>query len=456
MKIIILGAGQVGTAVARNLADEDNDVTIVDTNADVLREMQSRLDLRTVHGEASHPEILRRAGADDADLLIACTSADEVNMMACQIAYTVFRTPTKIARVRHNAYRNVEALFHADHIPVDYLISPEQLVTLHVERLIELPGALQAIDFAEGKLRLIGVRAERGGRLVGHRLRALRDHLPDVDSRVLAIYRGDHAIIPTGDTTIEPDDEVFFLAARAHASSVMEEMRARMQPNRHVMIAGGGNIGFQLANRLQHAYRVKVIERDPKRAEFLASELDCMVLQGDAADVELIVEENIQDMDVFCALTNDDEANILSAILAKDRGAGKVMSLVNRVAYSELIPTSMIDVAVSPHQITIGHLLTHVRRGNVEAVHSLRRGVAEVIEAIATGDKKTSRLVGRRVDEVDLPLHSTIGAIVRGDSVLMAHHDIVIEAGDHLIFFVSDKKRIPDIERLCQVKATFI
>lgn len=456
MKIIILGAGQVGTAVARNLADESNDVTIVDTNADVLREMQSRLDLRTVVGAASHPEILRRAGADDADLLIACTSSDEVNMMACQIAYTVFQTPTKIARVRDTAYRDVKALFHHDHIPVDYLISPEQLVTLHVERLINLPGALQVIDFADGRMQLIGVRAESGGRLVGHKLHELRDHLPDVDSRVLAIYRGDHAIIPTGDTAVEADDEVFFLAARNHAATLMEEMRERVQPNHHIMIAGGGNIGFQLAKRLQHRYRVKVIERNPARAEFIAGELDCMVLQGDAADVDLIIEENIQDMDVFCALTNDDEANILSAILAKDRGAGKVLSLVNRVAYSELIPTSMIDVAISPHQITIGNLLTHVRRGNVEAVHSLRRGVAEVIEAIATGDQKTSRLVGRQIGEVDLPLNSTIGALVRGEGVLMAHKEIVIEAGDHLIFFVSDKSRIPEIERLCQVKATFI
>ncbi|MEM7376334.1 MAG: Trk system potassium transporter TrkA [Pseudomonadota bacterium] len=418
--------------------------------------IKSRLDLRAVVGPASHPDILRRAGADDADLLIACTSADEVNMMACQIAYTVFQTPTKIARVRSPAYRNVEALFHSEHIPVDYLISPEQLVTLHIERLIELPGALQAIDFAEGRLRLIGVRAESGGRVVGHKLRTLREHLPDVDSRVVAIYRGDHAIIPTGDTVVEAGDEVFFLAARRHAAAVMEEMRAAAQPNRHVMVAGGGNIGYQLALRLQHHYRVKLIERNPERAEFLAGELDCMVLQGDAADVDLIVEENIQDMDVFCALTNDDEANILSAILAKDRGAGKVMSLVNRVAYSELIPTSMIDVAVSPHQITIGQLLTHVRRGNVEAVHSLRRGVAEVIEAIATGDRKTSRLVGRQIGEVDLPLNSTIGALVRGEAVLMAHHDSVIEAGDHIIFFVTDKRRIPEIERLCQVKATFI
>lgn len=456
MQIIILGAGQVGTAVARNLADENNDVTIVDTNSEVLREMQSRLDLRTVVGPASHPETLERAGADDADLLIACTSSDEVNMMACQIAYTVFQTPTKIARVRSSAYRDFEKLFHSEHIPVDYLISPEHLVMLHIARLIELPGALQAIDFAEGRLRLIGVRAERGGRVVGRKLRDLRDHMPDADSRVVAIYRGDHAIIATGDTVVEPDDEVFFLAARKDAAKVMDEMRAAVQPNRHIMVAGGGNIGYQLASRLQHKYRVKVIERDPERAEFLAGELDCMVLQGDAADVDLIIDENIQDMDVFCAVTNDDEANILSAILAKDRGAGKVLSLVNRVAYSELIPTNMIDVAVSPHQITIGDLLTHVRRGNVEAVHSLRRGVAEAIEAIATGDEDTSRLVGRQIGEVELPLNSAIGAIVRGEEVLMGHRDITIEANDHLIFFVSDKSRIPEIERLCQVKATFI
>lgn len=453
-----MGAGQVGTAVARNLADEGNDVTVIDTNASVLAEMQSRLDLRAVVGVASHPAVLREAGADDADMLIATTSSDEVNMLACQVAYTIFGTPTKIARVRSNAYQEVAELFDNEHIPVDYLISPEQLVTRHMHRLVELPGALQVVDFAGGRLRLIGVTAEAKGALVGHSLRTLRDHLPDVDCRVAAIYRDDHAIIPNGDTRIEDGDDVFFLATRTDAVVVMREMRAARQANKHIMIAGGGNIGFELAKRLeQQHYNVKLIERNHEQCIMLSTQLErATVLEGDAADHELLLEENIGEMDVFCALTNDDEANILSAIMAKRLGAGTVMSLVNRTAYADLIPSNMIDIAISPHQVTIGELLTHIRRGAVAAVHSLRRGGAEVIEAVAKGDRRTSKLVGRRIEEIRLPHHTNVGAVVRGNTVLMGHRDVVIEPEDHLIFFLTDKKRIPEVEQLCQVSAAFI
>jgi len=456
VKIIILGAGQVGTAVARNLADEGNDVTVIDTNATVLAEMQSRLDLRAVVGVASHPAVLREAGADDADMLIATTSSDEVNMLACQVAYTIFGIHTKIARVRSNAYQEVAELFEDEHIPVDYLISPEQLVTRHMHRLIELPGALQVVDFADGRLRLIGVTAEAKGALVGHSLRTLRDHLPDVDCRVAAIYRDEHAIIPNGDTRIEDGDDVFFLATRHDAIVVMREMRAARNLNKHIMIAGGGNIGFDLARQLEmQKYNVKLIERNHERCIDLATQLKhTTVLEGDAADHELLNEENIGEMDVFCALTNDDEANILSAIMAKRLGAATVMSLVNRTAYADLIPTNMIDIAISPHQVTIGELLTHIRRGSVAAVHSLRRGGAEVIEAVAKGGKEESKLVGRRIEEIKLPHHTNVGAVVRGNLVLMGHRDVVIEEEDHLIFFLTDKKRIPEVEQLCSVSAT--
>jgi len=455
VKIIILGAGQVGSAVARNLVTEGNDVTVVDTNAQLLSDLQIRLDLQVVVGVASHPAILREAGADDADMLIATTSSDEVNMLACQIAYTVFGIHSKIARVRSSAYQESVGLFEDEHIPVDHLISPEQLVTRHMDRLIELPGALQVIDFANGRLRMIGVTAEAQGALVGHKLSTLADHLPNVDSRVAALYRGNHAIIPTGDTVIEAGDDVFILANRKDANLVMREMRSAIQPNKTVMIAGGGNIGAGLASRLEKKnYNVKLIESSPARGEILAEQLrKTTVLIGDAADHELLMEENIGDMDVFCALTNDDEANILSAIMAKRFGAGMVMSLVNRTAYVDLIPSNMIDIAISPHQVTIGELLAHIRRGSIAAVHSLRRGGAEVIEAVAKGNKDQSKLVGRRIEEIKMPHNTNIGAVVRGDEVLMGHRDVVIEEEDHLIFFLTDKKRIPAVEALCSVAA---
>jgi trk system potassium uptake protein TrkA len=457
MKIIILGAGQVGVSVAHNLASEDNDISVVDANPTALQGLQDKLDLRTVTGVASHPDILRQAGADDADLILAVTNSDEANMIACQIAYTLFHTPTKIARLRSAAYHGEAGLFSQEAIPIDVRITPELLVTDYIRRLIEFPGALQVLDFAGGAVRLVGVRAFYGGPLVGHELRTLKEHMPKVDNRVAAIYRQGQAILPTGDTVIEADDEVFFIAARHNIRAVMSELRRLDKPVKRVMLAGGGNIGRNLAPRLEKDFRVKLIETSVARARELAENLErTIVLQGDAADRELLLEENIEDMDVFCALTNDDEANILSAMLAKRMGATKAMALINRPAYVDLVESGIIDIAISPQQVTIGSLLAHVRRGDVVAVHSLRRGAAEAIEAIAHGDRHTSKVVGRRICEVALPKGATIGALVRGDEVLIAHDDVIIRTGDHVILFLVDKSRIHDVERLFQVTVTFV
>ncbi|NOX42785.1 MAG: Trk system potassium transporter TrkA [Gammaproteobacteria bacterium] len=457
MKIIILGAGQVGASVAENLASESNDITVVDIDAKRLQELQDRLDLRTVNGYASHPTILSQAGADDADMIIAVTNSDEINMIACQIAYTIFHTPTKIARVRAVEYLSQTQLFAQDALPVDVLISPEQLITDYILRLIENPGALQVLDFAGGKVRLVALKAFYGGPLVGNELKTLREHMPGIETRVAAIFRRGKAIIPEGNTVIEVDDEVFFVAAKKHIRSVMGELRRQDKPIKRVMIAGGGNIGRRLALTLEHDYQVKLIDHNPERAESISREVDkAIILLGDAADGDLLLEENIEHTDVFCAVTNDDEANILSSMLAKRLGARKVMALINRTAYVDLVQSGIIDIAISPQQVTIGSLLTHIRRGDVAVVHSLRRGAAEAIEAIAHGDKNSSKVVERRIEEIKLPAGTSIGAIVRGSEVIIAHHDTMIEAGDHVILFLVDKKRIPEVEKLFQVGVTFL
>lgn len=457
MKIIILGAGQVGSSVAANLVSEANDITVVDTNQDLLQNLQDRFDLRTVCGEASHPEMLRRAGAEDADMILAVTNSDETNMVACQVAYTLFRTPTKIARVRSNEYLSHPQLFANDALPIDFLISPDQAVTDYIQRLIEYPGALQVLDFAHGKVRLVAVRAYHGGPLVGRELRALREHMPGVQTRVAAIFRRDAPIIPEGNTVIEVDDEVFFIAASKDIRAVMSELRRLDSPIKRVMIAGGGNIGKRLAKALENDYQIKVIEHNQKRAHALSEELKkAIVLLGDATDEDLLREENIEATDIFCALTNDDEDNILSAMLAKRLGARKVMALINRSAYVDLVESGTIDIAISPHQAMIGSLLAHVRRGDVAAVHSLRRGAAEALEAVAHGDRKSSKVVGRAIQDIKLPPGASIGAMLRGDEVIIAHHDTVIEAEDHVILFLVDKTRIRDVERLFQVSAMFL
>jgi len=458
MKIIILGAGQVGTSVAENLVNEANDITIVDTDQQKLVELQSRLDLRAIDGNCAHPSVLERAGTEDADLILAVTDSDEVNMTACQIAYTLYHTPTKIARIRSLDYLSHPEIFAQDAIPVDVIISPEQIVTDYVRRLIEYPSALQVLDFAGGLVQLVAIRAYYGGPLVGHELKDLRKHLPKIDTRVAAIYRRDRPIIPVGNTVIEADDEVFFIAARENLRAVMSELRKLDKPAKRVMLVGGGNIGRRLAKTLEQSkYSVKLIDHNPERTRQVAEELHhTIVLNGDAADEDLLVQEGIEGMDVFCALTNDDEANILSAMLAKRLGARKVMSLINRGAYVDLTQNvGNIDIAISPQHATIGSLLAHVRRGDVVAVHSLRKGAAEAIEAVAHGDRATSKVVGREIEDIDLPHGATIGAVVRGEEVIVAHHDTVIEANDHLIIFVVDKKQIPAVEKLFQVAATF-
>ncbi len=461
MKIIILGAGQVGGTLAENLANEANDITVIDSDEARLQELRDRIDIGVIPGQASHPDTLMHAGIEDADLLIAVTSNDEINMVACQVAHSLFRTPTKIARVRSPAYIQKKQLFCSNAIPIDVLISPEQLVSDYIYRLIEHPGALQVLDFAEDKVQLVAVKAYYGGPLVGQELRFLRQHMPSVDTRVAAIYRRDRAITPQGDTMIEADDEVFFIAAKSDIRAVMSELRRLETSYRRIVIAGGGNIGLRLAKSLESRFSVKLIEYNKQRCQKLTEELEhAIVLHGSASDQELMLEENIENTDVFLALTNDDEANIMSSMLAKRLGTRKVMTLINNPAYVDLVQGGEIDIAISPQTTTIGSLLTHVRRGDMVRVHSLRRGAAEAIEIIAHGDERSSKVVGKAIEDLDLPHGSTIGAIVRENpqglgEVIIAHDDVIIQTGDHVIVFLVDKKHTRDIEQLFQVGFSF-
>jgi trk system potassium uptake protein TrkA len=458
VKIIILGAGQVGGTLTEHLADEQNDVTVVDSSDSALRQLQERLDIRTVKGDASKPTTLADAGAQDADMLIAVTDSDEVNMLACAIAYTLYRTPTKICRIREVDYLNEDKkLFQSGAIPVDVSISPERLVTDAIHQLILNPGSLQVLDFAGGKIRLVAVRAVDGGPIVGRELQEIREHMPSVDTRVAAIFRkSQSAIIPEGSTVVEPDDEAFFIAASENIRAVTSELRKLDEPYKRVMIAGGGKIGASLAKRLEQDYQVKVLELNYDRCRQLSEELEeSIVLNGSANDSKLLQQENIANTDVFCALTNNGESNIMMSMLAKRLGAKKVITLITNSAYAELVGQE-IDIAISPQQITISSLLTHVRKGDISAVHSLRRGAAEALEMTAHGDPKTSKVVGRRLDEPDLPPGATGGAILRGEQVIIAHRHVVVEEDDHVILFLTDPSKISLVEKLFVVGGSFI
>jgi len=459
MNILILGASQVGVSIAEVLVGEENDVTVVDINQRALQQLQNRLDIHTVAGNAAHPSVLRAAGAEDASLVLAVTDNDEVNMVACQIAETFFSTPTKIARIRSRQYLdNAELFTNNSGFHVDVVISPEVIVKDHITRLIEFPGAVQVLDFADGLVQLVGVKAVAGGALIDSPLTELKAHMPGVETRVAAIYRDRHVITPKSDTVIKEKDEVFFVAAREHIRAVMGEMRGKTDKTKRIFIAGGGNIGLNLARELEEkGYRVKLIERDPERADLIADAVrDTVVLNGDAADATLLLQENIEAADVFCAVTEKDEINILSANLAKQLGAKRVMALVNKPAYVEHLEHRDINVLISPRVATIGSVLAHIRRGDVVAVHSLRRGRAEAIEAIAHGDASSSKVIGKGVRDIPFPTGTGVGAIVRGSKVIIPTVETIIEPEDHVIIFMDDKSCIANVEALFQVGVTFI
>ena len=466
MNIIILGAGRVGESVAVSLVSEKNDITMVDMDPERLRVLQDRLDLRGVVGNGIQPSVLSEAGAQDADMLIACAALDETNLVACKVAHDMFNIPTTIARIRSPEFPESGPLMSRAGFAVDEVICPEESLTRYIRKLIAYPEALQVLEFADGLVSLIAVRAISGGPMVRHIISELPQLVPNIDMRFVAIYRMDESgkdrqVLCEGETRIEPGDEVFVLAATKDIRRVLETLRRRDQPVKRVMIAGGGKVGLRLARQLRGECRVKILEHDPKRCEYLTTQLpvDTLVLCGDSTDEELLEEEHVNDTDLFLALTSDDEDNIMACLLAKRMGAKRVLALINRKAYADLVQGTQIDIALSPSQTVIGELLAHVRRGDVEVVHSLRRGDAEALETVARGDRKSSKVVGRRIEELPMPAGAQIGAIVRGEGaearVIIPHHDTVIEADDHVVVFLPRKRMVRDVEKLFQVGAMY-
>lgn len=450
MNILILGAGQVGSTTAAQLAkEENNDVTVVDVDPEKLDKLASKSDLRVIEGNASYPKTLKAAGADSADMLIAVTSSDEVNMVACQIVSTLFNTQTKIARIRAAAYTDRPELFSENDIPVDFAISPEDLITDYIIEVIQHPGAFQVLDFADGKIRMVGVKTKQQGFLVDNPIRYLHDHLGNEKVRIAAIYREGQMIAPEGDTIIRKGDEVYFIAAPEDIDHMITEFSQDQEKARNIVIAGGGRIGLRLASKLEDDNNVKLIEKSTARAKKLSEILEStIVLKGDSSDDALLKEENIDNNDVFVATTNSEETNILSAMVAKKMGSKKVMALINKDSFSGLMETDSIDIAISGEQITVSSLLSHIRKGDVVKVHSLKRGGAEALEAIAHSHEN-SNVVGKMVGDINLPEGSFITAIVSSQGeIKTVHHTTFIEEDDHVVVFIDNRDTITEIETI--------
>ncbi|MCC7272772.1 MAG: Trk system potassium transporter TrkA, partial [Alphaproteobacteria bacterium] len=440
MKVVICGAGQVGTSIARYLATEGNSVTVIDQSAELIQRLSDMLDVRGLVGHASHPGVLAEAGAADADMLIAVTYADEVNMIACEVAHALFDVPTKIARIRAQAYLQPawRKLFARDRLPIDVVISPEIEVAHAITRRLDVPGAFDVLSLAGGLVRVVGVRCVAGCPVVNTPLGQIGGLFPNLDIVIVGLVRDGKSVVPEADETIRAGDEVYFVADARHVQRAMLAFGHGEPQGRRVVIVGGGNIGLYLSQEIHESHpevAVTVIELDKQRAADICQRAGhVVVLNGDGLDNEILDEANVRTAETFIAVTDDDEVNVLSSILAKRLGAQRVVTLINKPSYEPLVTNLGIDVVVNPRTITVSNILQHVRRGRIRAVHSLREGFGEIIEAEAM---ETSVLVGRPLREVDLPKGIVIGAIVRGRTVIIPNGSVVVKAEDRIVLMAA-------------------
>ncbi len=448
MKILILGAGMTGSSVAEAFANEENDIVVVDFRQELLDALKDRFDIATVTGNAAHPSVLEQAGIDNTDMVIAVTDSDETNMLACLIIKALHPRPKTIARVRAIDYLKRPGLFGVEGLPIDMVISPEHIVMQSIRNLVEFPGALHVSEFAGGLVRLFSVKVVKNGFLTGKKIRTLKERLSDSKTRVVAIFREGKPLCVSGDISIETDDEVFFVAPSQEVKRVLKALDKLEAPIKRVIIAGGGHIGKRLALALEKDHQVKLIEKDPVRAHKMANELNhTTVLLGDCSNENLLLDESINSTDLFCAITDNDGVNIVSASLAKSLGARKTICLLNQNSYIKLVPGTGIDVTVLPNQETLGSILKHVRRGDVAQVTSLCGGTAEAIEAIAHASDEENSVVGRSVDSIKFPAGIVMGALIRNNEVISIHHDTVFAENDHVVMFAMDKKLVSNIEQ---------
>lgn len=447
MKIVILGAGRIGGSLARNLSNSNYEVCIVDENKNKLSDLEDKLDIMTVEGHASQLSTLKKSGLDEETIIIAVTSNDEVNIVACQIAKKVFNVKKTICRFKDNSYFEQLGIF-GDGV-IDIPISPEDEITSYLKELIDHPGAGQIETFANGKVKLVSVKAKKKGKLVGRELKGIKDDMPDVDAFIAAIYRKGHPFIPSGDTVIKENDEIYFISSESDIGSIVDEFRDHEEQYSRIMIVGGGKVGFSLAKHLEKSYNVKLIDSNTERCMTLSKELDkTIVLNGSATDETLLKRENISNIDIFCALTDDDETNVMSSLLAKKMGAKKTMIILNNPSYLGLVP-GFIDIYIAPYRLTVSSVLQDLRESDVaqDVILKVNTG-AEAIEGIVHANEFTSPLFGKPIKDIPLPKGSAIAAIIRHGELIMPSSTVELTLNDHLVIFLSDKNKVGEVEVL--------
>jgi trk system potassium uptake protein TrkA len=451
MKVLILGAGRVGASLARALISNGYDIAIIDQDKSSLSELEERLDIMTVHGHASDPKIIKKSGADKNTIVIAVTSNDEVNIIACQIAKKQFKVSKTICRLNNSSYSKDLNVFGENII--DIVISPENEVMSHLKELIIHPGAQQIENFADGKVNLVCVKAKKKGKLVGRELKGIKDDMPETNAFVASIYRKGKPFVPDGDTVIRESDEVYFISSSDNIDQIVNEFREDEKEYSRIMIIGGGKIGFSLAKDLENTYKTKLIDSDKSRCAELAKKLDkTIVLNGSATDEELLKSENIANVDVFCALTDDDETNLMSSLLAKKMGAKKTMIILNNPSYLGLVP-GFIDIYLAPYRLTVSSVLQDLRESDVTQDVLLKMDTgAEAIEGVVHANEFTSSLFGKPLKDIPLPEGVSIGAVIRHGELIMPNSKVELCINDNLIVFLADKEMMSEVEILFKSK----
>ena len=440
MKIIILGGGSIGSSVAKELSSEENDVVVIDNNKKNLEPLKSIEGIKTVCGNGSSPRTLSQSGLDNESLLLCLTDSEETNLLASIVGKHKFNAGRIVCRLKGSEYRKI-----AKEITpfVDYFINPEDLITDEINSLLHHPGSLEILDFAEGSIKLVSVRAKTSGLLVGRQIKELKNDLPDYETRIPAIYRNDELIIPNGETVINDGDEVFFIADEKHISDVTRELQKLESKYKNIYIAGAGNIGKSLAKKTNEDFNIKLIEKSEEQSELANEVLDnVLVLNADAADKDFLDSESIQDCDVFVAVTHDDESNVLCSLMAKKLGSKKTVTIINNEAYFDLVGKNELDIIISPVQITVSHILKYIRKGTVSNVHKVKKGKAEAIELLI--DDRVKNIAGKTVGDLKLNENIDIPCIKRDGDILMAHGATEIIDNDHLIVFYKNKDDIEE------------
>ncbi|MBN07411.1 MAG: Trk system potassium transporter TrkA [Rhodospirillaceae bacterium] len=457
MKVIVCGAGRVGFNIARYLSEDGNDVIVVDQSAELTKKIGNSLDIKAINGFASEPSVLEQAGAPDADMVIAVTQSDEVNMIACQIAHSLFDITTKIARVRKQGYLDPKwmNLYTRENMPIDVIISPEREVARAVSSRLQVPGTFDMISLVNDKVKLVGVRCDEGCPVVNTPLRQLTQLFPDLNVTIVGVARQEETFIPTADDQLLEGDEVYVVVDSAHVQRTLSIFGHEEPEARRIVIFGGGNIGLFLAQQIeveQPSVNIKVIEADKSRAEVVARSLKrSVVLNGDVLDPEIMEEANVASAEAVIAVTNDDQANILASLLSKRAGSGRAITLVNNTTFEPITPALGIDVVVSPRNITVSTILQHVRRGRIDSVHTLREGFGEIIEAEAI---QTTSLVGTPLSEADLPEGVLVGAVVRGDEILVPRGSTVVNVNDRIVLFAA-ADAVKQVEQMFSVRLEY-